>query len=75
MIVGMGWYSKVISPEALQEAVDHYTKKYGAAPDTVHVHPSASDILVGKTKLRVVGDGQVIKCNYWIGIDNEIQQN
>jgi hypothetical protein len=72
VIVGMGWYSKSISPEALQQAVEHYTKKYGAEPDTVHVHPSASELLVGKTKLRVVGDGRVIKLNLWIGVDDDL---
>lgn len=68
---GLLWYDddpERALAEKIARAAQHYRQKFGAAPDTCYVHPSA---LSGKTqqvgKLRIAALPSVLRYHFWLG--------
>jgi len=70
--IGMLWFTNDAHKslaDKVMDAVNYYSKKYGASPDLVHVHPDMVD--KSEPHIRVIVDDSIQIGHLWIGIDNE----
>ena len=76
MKIGMLWYDdtlKRLATEKVARAAAYYAEKYGARPNTCHVHPSVLDGMqaLEPSGMHLISDRGIQVNHFWVGVSEE----